>query len=90
MGVDKQPETFAELVETWKLQPYQRDILNSLYGMPVRIVEDPVDPRVGYIFNEEVIRESFRYRPLVILDEGVTFEPDERWFWRRWSTLFAD
>ena len=76
--------TFRDWLESIKrhpdLQPYQRDLL---YGLPVRIVEDPVDPRVGYIVNEEALRPSMP--PLLV---GIS-TPDPAWpkddLWQHWT-----
>ena len=80
-------QTFREFMNSLRVQPYQRDMVNSLYGLPVRIVEDPFDPRVGYILNEEELR-----KPMFLLDEGPVFEPPAvpRFWWQRFFALFAD
>lgn len=76
-------ETFRDWLEDAKqrgvdlaLQPYQQTFLDRLAGMPVHVVEDPIDPRVGYILDKRALQLDWRRSGFpLILDEGPTFTP---------------
>ena len=96
MGVDKQPETFAELVESWKLQPYQQEFVDRIWGVPVEIVPDPFDDKVGYILNLALVRQPLLFistpEPTSIYDDikESLRKLDENPPWLRYWTSIAD
>ena len=84
----KDARTFAELVASLTVPAAESRPFDTLLGMPVRIVADPVDPTVGYIFNEEVLREALRYKPLVLIDpEPVEVIPPWNWWYMRLNDI---